>query len=241
MVFNLEHEMTSADILFPRTLVIEELGVLAVFTAKDECIILLAERQPDEDINLIAGAVSYGLDILVGNSFNGVLNMHKKVNNKYSWKHAAEEGLIWNIKHGIVGWQNGDEVTIVDSLGSTNSLLHEKVDVGEFDWCTVIEFVATINSTVKILVNPITHDEMVLFDTPQQLQDYLEMVTVHKINKKDNGIYNPPSFPDDFKMEFPMVQSLHYAFPLSDTASLMKNRSALGKLMSFEEWKASRE
>jgi len=240
MVFNLEHKVETKDILFPRTLVVEELGMLAVFRSSDDCTILLAEAQPDGETSIMLGANITGLDKAVGSRLIGVIDMNDKVNKKYDWKHAAEEGLIWNIKHGIVGWQNGDEVTIVDSVASNNPLLGETVAVDEYDWTTVIEFAKSITSSIKILAKPISHDEVVIFDKKEELVDYLEMVT-GKFPRTAEEVYASPLFPDDMTMEFPMVQSEFYAFPLSNTKALITKKTALSKLMPFSEWKKSRE
>ena len=233
------------DIAFPRTMVLEGHGIVAVFRDPSTCLICLAlenksddEKEAKEEKKITISGKEYVTSEIVGMNFAGLLNINDEVDGE-SWRNAAEENLVWCYEDGVIGWQNGDDVTIVDFTGSQLSGLGKIENIEEHEWTNIIDFASKLKIHSTVLVAPIKHEEVVLFNTKSELDQYLIMILGY-VPATQEEIYKSPLFPADMVMELPMIQSKLYSFPLNNTDALLLKKTALHKLLSFDEWKATR-
>ena len=232
MVFNLEHKLQSSDILFPKIYEIGELGLTAVFRSPEECTVVLYDEYESETKTILAeNEDSIPIIELVG-THTDLFSVDTKVNGIYSWKACILQDLIWNIDNRIVGWQLGDEVTIVDSISTKCSLLANTEDVAERDWVSAEDFILSIKTSVKMLVPPITKDEAIIFRHYSEVEEYHFMTTGEKSIASENSLS---------KLKLPIIQTIHGVFSTVDTDEIIRVRDYLSNLTSFQKWKELRE
>lgn len=224
MRITLEKKVEPKDIRYPKTLVIEELGILAVFRSVDDCIVCAVDPAV-EDKMVLVDQVEVPIKAMLGKRYRGI--SANKDFNDHNWAYAAEEGLLWNIENRLVGWQDGDEVIIVDSAKEEDSRLTAMVSVEDYDWNNVTEFCDSLELRSEILVSPIKDEEVVLFTYKNELDEYMRLTTDANIETQTMPL-------------FPFVIGKNISFSMSNTAMMLANKAMMSRLISYKEWKATR-
>lgn len=228
------------DIEFPRTMFIEELGLRVVFSdIKDMTVVNIVDpKNKNEPLDSITVEYKGNThELTTRGVYRGIFSFAEPIHgHKFSYVPDAQDGLIWDIERRLVGHQDGDKVIIVDSMKYRDSEIGKEISVEERNWVTMDEFAEAISVATLVLLDPIAHDEVVIFEDMEQLEDYL-ILTTGKIPRSEEELFKSPLFPDDMKMGFPMVQSKHYSFPLNNVESVIKKKESLSRAVSYEDWK----
>jgi len=216
MQINLPETISPKHIPFPRTMVIESLGLLAVFRTSTDLMVILSNTE------LVEARTVYT------DKFSTEVDGHK-------WEHAADENLIWCVEDLSVGFQDEDDVTIVDSMAGVPTC-EEPIDITTKEWVNIKDFAKAIRIGARLLFKPINKDEVVIFSNINEIEDYVLMVSGTVIEKP----FESPLFPSDLEEGFPLLLSQTYAFPSTNTIKMLEKKDSLGSLSSYQEWKAKR-
>ena len=216
MQINLPTTISPKNIPYPRTMVIEPLGLLAVFRTATDLMVILSETDIVEARTVYTDKFAKEVD---GNK----------------WEYAADENLIWCVEDSTVGFQDGDDVTIVDSMAGV-PVCEEPIDIATKEWVDIKEFAKEIRIGARLLFNPIEKDEVVVFSTKQELEDYVLMVK----GEVKEDVLESDLIPEGTEDDFPLLVGRTYAFPMSDVTQLIEKKEILGNLSSYQDWKAER-
>ena len=216
MQINLPTTIAPKNIPYPRTMVIEALGLLAVFRTPTDFMVILSDTE-------LVGARTVYTD-----KFSTEVDGHK-------WEHAADENLIWCVEDLSVGFQDGDDVTIVDSMAGVPTC-EEPIDITTKEWVNVQEFAKEIRIGARLLFSPINQDEVVIFSTTQEIEDYVLMVDGEV---KENA-FDSPLIPEDVEEDFPLILGKTFAFPMTNAKRMLEKKDVLGSLSSYQDWKSKR-
>jgi len=76
-------------------------------------------------------------------------------------------------------------------------------------------------------MKPLEHEDVVLFSTLEQLQEYIRLSPTHNI------------FPRDLELSFPQIQSKYWSFEMSAPLDRFRIKAtALQRLIAYKRYKA---
>ena len=234
MKFNFNSTVQISDIAYPKTMELKELSVVAVFTSPKKAIICKTEM---ESLILGDGEVH---DVEAGMIFDKGLDISTLVH-EARWVNAENPNLLWNSKDRIVGYQDNDEVLIVDSYLPC-PLIGETVDVSDYEWDGIRAFGNSILIHSVILVDSIMGDEVVMMADSMELEEYMFIakgIPMGETHQEDRM----NALPNGTKDAYPIIVTANKSISIGGdhiVSGVISARPVMQEMVTLEEWKVSR-